>query len=137
MLEDFTVRPGALLSSGAVCALLLGIASVASGQDRSASGDAERGQTLYTGTYKCYACHGFDAQTGQPRLKPMNFTEQGFITFVQNSPLPQMPAYPDVPDRDLADVYSYILSIPIDAPEVDDLALLSDIASRQEAAFDE
>jgi hypothetical protein len=57
----------------------------------------------------------------------MNYTEEGFITFVQNSPLPQMPVYADVADQDLADVYAYIRTIPVDAPEVDRIPLLKNI----------
>ncbi len=91
------------------------------------TGNAERGKTYFSSTYNCYACHGFDAQTGQRRLKPMNYSQEGFITFVQNSPLPQMPAFPDVADQDLADIYAYILTIPIDAPSLDNLPLLQSI----------
>jgi mono/diheme cytochrome c family protein len=100
------------------------------------TGDPDRGQGYFTTEYKCYACHGFDAQTGQRRLKPMNYTQQGFITFVQNSPLPQMPAYPDMPAQALADVYAYIQSIPIDAPDVDDVPALSEIRERKLESFD-
>ena len=101
------------------------------GQDTTTTGDPQRGEALFTGVYKCYACHGFDAQTGAPRLKPMNYTEQGFTTFVNNSPLPQMPAYADVPASDLADIYAYILAIPVDAPGFDDIPLLQDILDRK------
>ena len=102
-------------------------AAAALGQPGPATGDAARGATLYATTYKCFACHGFDAQTGQRRLIPMNYTEQGFVTFVQNSPLPQMPVYVDVPATDLADIYAYIRSIPVDAPAIDEIPLLQDI----------
>ena len=94
------------------------------------------GETLFTTTYKCYACHGFDAQTGQRRLVPMTYTKEGFVTFVQNSPLPLMPAFADVPDDDLAAIYDYIVSIPVDAPEIDEVPLLRSIAERQAEAFD-
>jgi mono/diheme cytochrome c family protein len=105
------------------------VAPTGSAQQRSS------GEALFTTTYKCYACHGFDAQTGQRRLVPMRYTKEGFIMFVQNSPLPQMPAFADVPDGDLAAIYDYILTIPVDAPEVDDVPLLRDIAERQAEAL--
>jgi hypothetical protein len=38
-----------------------------------------------------------------------------------------MPVYADVPGRDLADVYAYIRTIPIDAPEIDQIPVLKDI----------
>jgi mono/diheme cytochrome c family protein len=91
------------------------------------TGDANRGRALFTTTYKCYACHGYDAQTGERRLLPMNYTQEGFTTFVQRSPLPQMPAYPDMSAQALADVYAYIKSMPIDAPDVEDVPLLRDV----------
>jgi mono/diheme cytochrome c family protein len=96
-----------------------------------AAGDAARGRPLFADKYNCYACHGFDAQSGERRLVPMNFTQDGFITFVQSSPLPNMPAFPDASAQDLADIFAYIRTIPVDAPAVDDLPLLRDIAERK------
>lgn len=100
-------------------------------------GDAARGAPLFADTYNCYACHGFDAQTGERRLLPMRYTQEGFITFVQRSPLPQMPAFPDVPAQDLADIYAYIRSLPEGAPSLDTLPLLKGIYERQLAALEE
>jgi mono/diheme cytochrome c family protein len=93
--------------------------------------DLERGRMLFTTGYKCFACHGYDAQTGERRLIPMNYTQEGFTTFVQNSPLPQMPAYADMSARDLGDVYAYIKSIPVDAPNVESVPLLQDLLNRK------
>jgi mono/diheme cytochrome c family protein len=98
-------------------------------------GNATRGAPLFADKYNCYACHGFDGQTGERRLIPLNYTQEGFITFVQNSPLPQMPAFPDAPAQDLADIYAYVRSIPADAPSVEDVPLLKDILERQQAQF--
>ena len=98
-------------------------------------GNAQRGAKLFSDTYNCYACHGFDAQTGQRRLVPMKYTQEGFIAFVNRSPLPQMPAFADVPAQDLADIYAYIRSIPEDAPKVSDVPLLNDILQREMKAL--
>lgn len=111
------VRSGLALAA----ACLIGQAALAQAQT---TGDATRGKTLFTSAYKCYACHGFDAQTGQRRLRPMRFTEDAFIVFVQNSPLAQMPSFPDAPRNALADIYAYIQTIPIDAPALEDVPLL-------------
>jgi hypothetical protein len=62
---------------------------------------------------------------------PLNYTQEGFITFVQSSPLPQMPAFPDVPEQDLADIYAYIRSIPVDAPAVEQVPLLQELLERK------
>jgi mono/diheme cytochrome c family protein len=99
------------------------------------TGDPKRGEPLFADRYNCYACHGFDAQTGERRLVPMNYTQEGFITFVQNSPLPNMPAFPDAPAQDLADIYAYIRSIPQDAPALDELPLLKGILEQKLAQF--
>jgi mono/diheme cytochrome c family protein len=97
-------------------------------------GNAERGRQLFSDTYNCYACHGFDAQTGERRLVPMNYPLEGFITFVQNSPLPQMPAMPDASAQTLADIWAYLKTIPVDAPPVNDLPLLRDVLTRRNQA---
>jgi mono/diheme cytochrome c family protein len=97
-------------------------------------GDAGRGQPLFSDTFNCYACHGFDAQSGERRLVPMNYTQEGFITFVQSSPLPNMPAFPDASAQELADIYAYIRTIPVDAPAVNDVPLLRDILERKSRA---
>ncbi len=112
-------------------------ALVAQQQTGALTGNAARGAPLFSDTYNCYACHGFDAQTGERRLLPMNYTQEGFITFVQSSPLPNMPPFPDVPAQDLADIYAYIKSIPVDAPDVASLPLLKGILERKQATFDD
>jgi mono/diheme cytochrome c family protein len=100
----------------------------------SATGNVTRGAQLFSDTYNCYACHGFDAQSGERRLVPMNYTQDGFVTFVQNSPLPNMPAFPDAAAQDLVDIYAYIRTIPADAPTLDQAGLLRDILERKNAA---
>ena len=94
-------------------------------------GDAARGEPLFADTFNCYACHGFDAQSGERRLVPMNYTQEGFITFVQNSPLPSMPAFPDASPQQLADIYAYIQTIKADAPALNDVPLLRDLLERK------
>jgi len=107
-----------------------------SGQPSSQAvvGDAARGRPLFADTFNCYACHGFDAQSGERRLLPMNYTQEGFITFVQNSPLPNMPPFPDASAQQLADIYAYIRTLPADAPALEDVPLLRDILDRRTRA---
>jgi mono/diheme cytochrome c family protein len=123
-----------IATHGIALLCLLGLPTAgAFAQDGS---DIERGKYLFTDGYKCYACHGFDAQTGSRRLVPLNYSVEGFTAFVQNSPLPQMPAFADVPAQDLASIFAYIQTIPADAPNVEDIELLSDIGARQRAEFE-
>jgi len=134
---EFARRAARVAGTAGGAAMLLALPATLPAQQSTAAltGNPARGEPLYADTYNCYACHGFDAQTGERRLLPMNYTQEGFITFVQNSPLPQMPRYPDVSAQDLADIYAYIRMIPVDAPEVDDLPLLEDILTRKQAAL--
>ena len=118
------------LASGAFVAISLS----AQQQSQAVVGDAVRGQPLYADTFNCYACHGFDAQSGERRLVPLNYTQEGFITFVQSSPLPNMPAFPDASAQQLADIYVYIRTIPADAPALGDVPLLRDILEQRTRA---
>src|SRR5512138_948424 len=127
------------VASPALCIALglLVVAAPAPAQDKATStpvGDAERGKQLFSDTYNCYACHGFAAQTGERRLVPMNYPMEGFIKFVQSSPLPQMPAMPDASAQTLADIWAYLKTIQVDAPPLDDLPLLRDVLARRNEA---
>lgn len=115
-------------------AALVGVTVSAQQSGQGVAGDATRGKPLFADTFNCYACHGFDAQSGERRLVPLNYTQDGFITFVQNSPLPNMPAFPDATAQQLADIYAYIRTIPADAPAVSDVPLLREILDRKARA---
>ena len=122
---------GAFLTCGTVASGVLLAATLSAQQGQSVVGDAARGKPLYADTFNCYACHGFDGQSGERRLVPLNYTQEGFITFVQSSPLPNMPAYPDASPQQLADIYAYIRTLPADAPAVGDVPLLREIRERK------
>ena len=126
----------ALLAPSLALGLLVAVAPSPAQQNAGSApvGDAERGRQLFSDTYNCYACHGFDAQTGERRLVPMNYPLEGFITFVQSSPLPQMPAFRDASAQTLADIWAYLKTIPVDAPPVNDLPLLRDVLTRRNQA---
>ena len=116
---------------GATVGALFTLALSAQPPSQPVVGDAARGKPLFADTFNCYACHGFDAQSGERRLVPLNYTQEGFITFVQNSPLPNMPPFPDASAQQLADIYAYIRSIPADAPALAELPLLRQILDRK------
>lgn len=97
------------------------------------SGDATRGKTLFDQTYRCYACHGFAGETGSPRLVPMSRTEQSFTDFVRKPARPAMPAFSDVPAKDLADVYAYLRSLRSTAPAAASIPMLNEILKQIEA----
>jgi len=105
----------------------------AQGQSAAArpGGDTTRGKDLFEKTYRCYACHGFDGQTGSPRLVPMQMTEQAFVAFLRKPPREAMPKFVDVPERDLVDVYAYVKSIPVAAPTAESIPILKDVLQRR------
>jgi mono/diheme cytochrome c family protein len=98
---------------------------------QATTGDAKRGKELFEKTYRCYACHGFDGQTGSPRLVPMARTQEAFIAYVRKPATQGMPKFPAVPEQDLADIYAYVRSIPAAAPPLDSIPLLKDVIDRR------
>ncbi len=98
------------------------------------TGDAKHGRQLFESGLRCYACHGFDGQTGSPRLVPMARPQEAFVAYVRKPSGRGMPSFAATPERDLADVYAYIRSIPAAAPAVESLALLKAIVERRSKA---
>ena len=101
-------------------------AILAQTQTMAPAGDAKNGRKLFAAD-GCYQCHGYEGQgatpTG-PRLgpKPIAFTQ--FSKYVRQ-PTGQMPPYTikSIPDRDLADIYAFLQSLP-SPPAVDAIAVL-------------
>jgi mono/diheme cytochrome c family protein len=98
------------------------------------TGNAQRGKTLFETRLRCYACHGFDGQTGSPRLVPMARTEDIFLAYVRKPATQGMPSFVGVPEADLRDVYAYIRTIPQAAPAADSVPLLKGILDRRSKA---
>ena len=100
----------------------------AAAQKPATTGNAVRGTQLYL-DYSCYACHGYNAQTGNgQRLLPPRLTEQVFTLYIRAPRTPQMPAYSTklLSDAQAADIYAYILSLPRE-PELKDVPLLNQL----------
>jgi mono/diheme cytochrome c family protein len=116
-----------------LAALVLGSALAAAQTPAPASptGDAKHGKQLFEDSLRCYACHGFDGQTGSPRLVPMARAQEAFVAFVRKPSGRGMPSFAATPDRDLIDVYAYVRSIPQAAPPVDSLPVLKGIVERR------
>ena len=130
-MKHSVLRVSLATAATALGALVVATLSAQPPAANSTVGSAARGEPLFADTFNCYACHGFDAQSGERRLVPLNFTQEGFITFVQSSPAPNMPAFPDASAQDLADIYAYIKTIAVDAPAVSNVPLLRDILERK------
>ena len=127
-----------------VASSLLGLASGATSWAQQApaaqaplappTGDATRGKTLFEQTLRCYACHGFDGQSGSPRLVPMARAEDIFLAYVRKPTTPGMPSFVATPEAELRDVYAYIRAIPQAAPTAESVPLLKGILDRRAKA---
>ena|SRR5438477_7306132 len=93
---------------------------VSAGWAQSASkpaGNAQNGKKFFE-SYGCYQCHGHEGQGGAgARLAPRPIPFERFSRYVR-APADQMPPYTAkvVPDRELADIYAYLESIPAPPP---------------------
>jgi len=117
--------------------VLLTMAGAALAQNQPAAplapptGNAQRGKTLFETSLRCYACHGFDGQTGSPRLVPMTRAEDVFLAYVRKPATQGMPSFVAQPEADLRDVYAYIRSIPQAAPAADSVPVIKGILDRR------
>ena len=92
------------------------------------TGNPTAGKPLYL-DYGCYACHGFNAQTGNgQRLLPPRLNQQQFVLYIRGPRTQQMPAFSQkmLSDAQVADIYAYVLSLPR-APELKDIPLLNQL----------
>ena len=83
-------------------------------QNPTTTGNAALGGQLYL-NYSCWACHGYNAQTGNGmRLLPPRLNERQFTLYIRTPRTLQMPAYSIkvLSDADAANIYAYILSLP-------------------------
>jgi len=119
---------------------MIALATVAVAQNQPAAplapptGNAQSGKTLFETSLRCYACHGFDGQTGSPRLVPMARAEDVFLAYVRKPATQGMPSFVAIPEADLRDVYAYIRSIPQAAPNADSIPLLKGVLDRRAKA---
>jgi len=98
------------------------------------SGNAVAGKGLYY-TYGCYACHGYNGETGaRPFVGRWGNlqTEQSFLTFLRGranvapvTPATSMPNFSaqSIPDKQAKDIYAYIRSFKSTAADVKDPTL--------------
>ena len=90
------------------------------------SGDAKKGKELYV-KYNCYSCHSFDGHGGAgARLVPMKLPLPVFTAYVRAPG--RMPAYREkvMSDAELADVWTYLQTIP-ESPPAKSIALLEEL----------
>ena len=102
-------------------------ASVTWAQSAAPAGDAAHGGKLFE-SYGCYQCHGREGQGGLgtgPRLAPKPLPYAAIQKYIRQ-PTGQMPPYTAkvVNDKDLADIYAFLVSRKA-PPPVKDIPLLN------------
>ena len=118
---------GVILWAGVAMMLLCQPAARAQGQAAAPAGDVANGKKIYT-SYGCYQCHGYGGQGGAAGARlngnPIAFT--AFVRYVRQ-PRNQMPPYTAkvVTDKELADIYAFIHSLP-KPPDPKSIPLLRD-----------
>ena len=119
----------AIVRISAVMAVTLAAGAAALAQGAQPSGDPGKGKQLYT-TNGCAYCHGTVGQggggrTGGLRLAQMGIAYPAFLNQLRQ-PVDEMPPYVAsvLPDRDVADIYAYIASLP-PPPDVKSIPILN------------
>ena len=96
-------------------------------------GDATGGKEAYY-AHGCYGCHGYNGETGWRDLvgtnSPLVANEDTFLLYLRARtdytplvPSTRMPAYPEsaLSDVDARDIYAYIQTFELSAPDVEDI----------------
>lgn len=91
------------------------------------AGNAQNGKKLFV-SYGCYECHNREGQGGSgngPRLAPKPIPYAALSAYIRH-PSGEMPPYTAkvVSDKDVADIYAFLLSIP-PPPSVKSIPLLN------------
>ena len=99
-------------------------------------GDATRGEQLFY-EHACYGCHGYNGETGARDLvgtgSPLVENFDAFVVFMRARgdfaplfPTTRMPSYSEntLSDAELRDVFAYIQTFELDAPDIDDIPAL-------------
>ncbi len=131
------VREILTLVGSVACAIsILSLGTVAAQNRNAAGGDAARGEELYY-AHGCYACHGFNGETGARDLvgtnSPIIADLDVFITFLRLRanfapllPSTRMPSYSEsaLNNDEAREIFAYISSFELNAPDVDDIPAL-------------
>lgn len=111
------------------------------------TGNAANGKKLYY-DYSCYACHGFNGETGArpfvPNWTPMLATEASFLTFLRGRadqapdiPSTGMPNYAatTLSDAQAKDIYAYIRTFKGTQPPAEQIPAFAEILKAAERPY--
>jgi len=122
------------LTLGAFLAVAVTVSAQAPAPLAAPTGNAQRGKVVFETQLRCFACHGYDGQTGSPRLVPMARAEDVFLAYVRKPATQGMPSFAAISEQQLRDVYAYIRSIPQAAPSPESVPLIKGILDRRSKA---
>jgi mono/diheme cytochrome c family protein len=129
------------------CALagaVLGLLAPVAGQSARPA-DTAHGKQLYY-RHGCYGCHGFNGETGERRLvgSPLLEKPDVFVAFLRLRgdlvpllPSTRMPSFPvsALSDVDALDLYAYVRSFVLDAPDPQGVAALRTILESAQGGY--
>lgn len=128
---------------------LLAVLWLASGDSlaQNPTGSVANGRQIYY-DQACYGCHGFNGETGARdlvgRSSPVLANAQVFTRFLRLRadqapilPSTRMPNYPEseVSDTDARDLYAFIRSFRLNAPNIEDVPTLQRILESAERPY--
>lgn len=126
-------------------AALAALAGAAAAQ--GPAGDVARGKQLYYAN-GCYGCHGFNGQTGVRNLvgtgSPNLASAESFTAFLRQrggfqpmTPSTQMPRFSEkaISNDQARDIYAYIKTFRLDAPDVKDIPAFAKIEASAAAPY--
>jgi mono/diheme cytochrome c family protein len=94
-------------------------------------GNAAEGRRIYLAT-GCFTCHGRSGQAGAlngpaPILAKTAMPWEGFVNQLRH-PINEMPAYAEtvMPEKQIADIYAFLQSLPGPLPGAKDMAIFKD-----------
>ena len=102
------------------------------------TGNSTNGKALYY-NYSCYACHGFNGETGRAFVGNWSTnlsTEDNFIKFLRGranvappAPSTNMPNFAEntLSDKQAKDIYAYIRTFKSNAPPLQNIPTLNEI----------
>ncbi len=131
----------------AICMVGVSSALVLFASAAAQSGDPTRGKQLYY-DHGCYGCHGFNGETGARRLVGTGSSilenADSFVAFLRLRadaapllPSTSMPSYPvtALSDLDARDIYSYVRTFVLDAPDPRGVVTLQTIVDSAKAPY--
>jgi mono/diheme cytochrome c family protein len=132
--------------TAAVCVATC-VAMLVFGSAAAQSGNPTRGKQLYY-DHGCYGCHGFNGETGARRLvgtgSSILESADSFVAFLRLRadatpllPSTSMPSYPATAlnDADARDIYSYVRTFVLDAPDPKGIATLQTIVDSAKVPY--